>query len=133
MKTSKFIAAIAAAAALFAAASPAIAADKDDGKELHILYMSPVNASAQAAMVAKIKANLVAAKGPCLAIANDIKSSPEEYVPNQNSTIRCEKAPYGALLFGSTIQNVDGKPARSGFVYYVSADKSVDVLAANAR
>lgn len=133
MKTSKFIIAIASIAALFAAVSPAVAADKaGDGKQFSSLYMSPVNAASQAAMVDTIKANLAAKKGACTDLMAKTVEVPGEYVRGM-SQVRCETAPKGALFFGSSLQLVDGKPARIPFIHYVTEDKSVDVLAANSR
>jgi len=134
MKTSKYLLALTSVAAMFAV-SPAIADDAqaaDDGKSYDTHFMSPVNEESQAKMVANIQANIAARKGPCTDLIENIDTWPGGFVRGL-SRIKCEKAPNGALLFGSSLQKINGKPARISYLHYVTEDKSVDVLAAADR
>jgi len=133
MKTSKFFIAITSAAALFAGATTAMAADKaDDGKSYDTYFMSPVNEESQAKIVANIQSNIAARKAPCADLIENINEWPGGFVRGL-SRIKCEKAPNGALLFGSSLQKINGKPARISYLHYVTEDKSIDVLAAADR
>lgn len=135
MKTSKYLLAIASVAAMFAV-TPALADEAqpaDDGKSYDTYFMSPVNEESQAKIVAKIQANIAARKGPCTDdLIDNINEWPGGFVRGL-SRIKCEKAPNGALLFGSSLQKINGKPARISYLHYVTEDKSFDVLTAADR